>query len=305
MSPALEAFLNPILPVSAILILGFIFGRAGTFTAAEATPINRFVFYLAVPALLFNIMADAPLETFDWALLLAYFISECGIYAGAAAIARFVFKRGPRESLLLGMAACFSNHVFFVLPMARILYGDQAALPIGAIIVVDSIGLFGFTMAGLEIASNTGRSLARIPLVLARNPVLAAMALGLAVNIAGIPVHDGIRTFTNFTGASAAPVALFALGVILSNAGIGRLDGAALMAAASKVILHPLLGYTLFMNVFDIEPAWSEPALLVTAGPCGAMPFVLALQYGVKSEGVAKAMIYSSVASLAVMSIIA
>ena len=44
--------------------------------------------------------------------------------------------------------------------------------------------------------------------------------------------------------------------------------------------------------------------LLVAAGPCGAMPFVIALQYGVRTEVIAKAILVSTILSLVSLSIL-
>ena len=121
----ISAFLNPIFPVFAIMLVGIVFARKGLFDTAAAHAVNRFVFYAAVPALLFLLLARADLGNVDPRLLLFYFLSEIILFTGGAIIARLLFKCAPAESILLGMASCFVNHVFFVLPIASILYGDQ------------------------------------------------------------------------------------------------------------------------------------------------------------------------------------
>ena len=72
-----------------------------------------------------------------------------------------------------------------------------------------------------------------------------------------------------------------------------------------KIIVHPLLAWFLFAGYVDIDPLWRNPALLVAAGPCGAMPFVLAMQYRVRAESIGLAIIYSTVASLFTLSLLA
>ena len=72
-----------------------------------------------------------------------------------------------------------------------------------------------------------------------------------------------------------------------------------------KIIVHPLVAWFLFTGIVEFEPVWRDPALLVAAGPCGAMPFVLAMQYKVRAESIGMAIIYSTVASLLTLSIIA
>lgn len=301
----LQTFLNPVLPVFAILGFGAAFARRGVFDAAAAAALNRFVFYVGVPALLFSLLSQVAVAAFDWGLLALYFASEVLVYAAGATLARLVFRRGWRESLLLGMTASFVNHVFFVLPMARVLYGEAASAPIAGIITVDSALIFCAHVIGLEVADHGLHSLRKVARQLLGHPLLLAIGAGLAVNLLGVPLHAGITTFLGFTGAAAAPVALFALGVILSAPGQPRTDAAAWAMAGLKVAVHPLLAWWLFSQLPAADPAWSGPALLVAAGPCGAMPFVLALQYRVPVATIARAIVYSTLASLLTLAVIA
>lgn len=305
MQSVLQTFLNPVLPVFAILGVGAVFAWRGVFDAAAASVLNRFVFYIGVPTLLFSMLSRVDVAHFDWRLLAAYFGSEMLVYAVGAGLARFVFHRGWRESLLLGMTASFVNHVFFVLPMARVLYGEAASAPIAGIITIDTALIFCAHVIGLELADHGLHSLRKVARQLLGHPLLLAIGSGLAVNLLGIPLHAGIMTFVTFTGAAAAPVALFALGVILWSTGERRADPAAGAIATLKVAVHPLLAWALFGQLPALDAAWSGPALLVAAGPCGAMPFVLALQYRVPVATIARAIVYSTLASLLTLAVMA
>ena len=68
------------LPIFAIGAIGYVLGRIGVFDAAMATAINRFVFYIAIPALGFRLIVHAPLEEFSLAMLAGFLVSELAIY---------------------------------------------------------------------------------------------------------------------------------------------------------------------------------------------------------------------------------
>jgi len=305
MQTILESFLNPIFPVFALMLVGIIFARWGLFDTAAAYAINRFVFFVAVPTLLFSLLSAADLAAMDGRLLFFYFLSELLLFVAGALSARLFFKCPMGEAILLGMASCFVNHVFFVLPIAEMLYGKQAVIPITGVIVVDTTVIFGGTIIGLEFASHRGESFFRVIRSFAFNPVLVAIVAGLLVNISGVPIHDGIKTFTGFAGAAAAPAALFSLGIILSETNIKAIDRPALITTGFKILLHPLVAWLLFTGFIDISPLQRDSTLLVAAGPCGAMPFVLAMQYNVRADSIGLAIIYSTVASLLTLSVIA
>ena len=306
MSSAFQTFLNPVLPIFAILGFGMLFARRGIFDASAASVLNRFVFYIGAPALLFSLLISAPLVDFEWQVLALYFASEMGIYAAGTALARYAFRRERRESLLLGMTACFVNHVFFVLPMARVLYGDAASAPIAAIIAVDTVLIFALTIVALELSAPGVHSGRKVLALLVKHPLLQAIAAGLLVNLLGIPLHDGINTFVRFVGTAASPIALFALGIILASTVNRGLDKTALSIVGLKVIAHPLLAWFLFSGAATLaNPAWTSTALLVAAGPCGAMPFVLALQYKINVTTIARAIGYSTLVSLLTLALMA
>jgi malonate transporter len=301
----IETFLNPVFPVFAIMLLGIIMAKGGLFDISAAQAINKFVFFVVLPALVFSLVAWAPLEQVQFQAVLRYFLAEACIFLAASVIARFVLKCNRGEAILLGMASCFVNHVLFILPIATILYGEQATVPITAIIFIDTVFVFGAVIAGLEIASHRGESMLRVAQSFLKNPVLIAIFLGLLVNISGIALHPGIRTFTSFAGSAVAPAALFSLGIILAEAKLSRIDAPALLATTIKIVVHPILVWLLLSGVADLDQLWHDSVILTAAGPCGAMPFVLALQYKVRSESIGLAIIYSTVASLVTLSIIA
>jgi predicted permease len=306
MSSAFQVFLNPVLPIFAILGFGMLFARRGIFDASAASVLNRFVFFIGAPALLFSLLISASLAQFEWQVLTLYFASEMTIYAAGTALARYAFRREWRESLLLGMTACFVNHVFFVLPMARVLYGDAASAPIAAIIVVDTVLIFALTIVALELSAPGVHSGSKVFKLLLKHPLLQAIAAGLLVNLLGLPLHDGVQTFVSFVGAAASPIALFALGIILVSTASPGLDKTALSIVGLKVIVHPLLAWLLFSGAAALaNPAWTSTALLVAAGPCGAMPFVLGLQYKIDVTTIARAIGYSTLLSLLTLALMA
>lgn len=309
MGAIFEALLNPILPIFAISAVGFAFGRLGVFDAAMAGVINRFVIMVALPALLFSFLATAPFEAFDWLLLGVYFGSSIALYLAGFLIMRFGFGLGPRESILLGMAACFTNHVFFVIYIATILYGEAASEPILAIITFDAFVIFGGTFLLMDIVVSGARSPFEALKILVKNPMILALLIGLPVGLLNVPVHDGLMTYARFVGGAAAPASMFALGVVLSTVALVKFDGPALTVSALKLFVHPLLVAGAFLMLALPAPGasdlWARTILLAAAGPCGAMPFVIALQHGVRTDRIIRAIIYSTLASLLTLAIVA
>jgi predicted permease len=304
MSAFVDALTTAILPVFAVPAIAYLLGKRGVFDRATAEGINRFVFLMAVPAVTFHLLVTANVAGFEWGAVLAYLACEIAIYLGFAALAHFALGVGPRESLLLGMTCCFTNTVFFVLPIATALYGAEAALPMVAIITVDSVIVFAGTVMVMDVLSHREGGIVKVLTMLARNPLMVALALGTGVLIFDVPLHDGLVNFSRFLGNAAAPAALFSLGVIMSAVPLSKFGGASLAAALVKVAAMPLI-VLVAMTLSAPSGAWPEKMVLIAAGPCGAMPFVVALRYGVATDRIAAAIIMSTVISTFTLAVMA
>ena len=295
-----DVFLNAVLPIFAVVAIGFAFGRGGVFDFSAAVALNRFVFYIALPVLLFRLIATAPFEHFEWFLILAFFITELVLYALGYLIARFGFGRSRTESLLLGMSAAFANQVFFVLPIARQLHGEVAAFPVVAVSTLDVFFLFAGTILILDATREKapGNLFVRLSRLFTRNPPMIGIAAGVVANFVDLPVTGGLDFFARFVGETAAPVSLFALGLILMAQKDTSSLRAPLAISGLKLVAMPLIAWVLIYIVFPVSPEWSNPAMLVAAGPTGAMPFVLALQYQVPVATIARTILISTLGSL-------
>ena len=300
-----NVFLNYVLPVFAVPAFGYLAGRGRMFSSEAASSINRFVFYVALPALMFSILANAPVERFAWWPLAGFLVSEALVYAAGFAIARGVFRCEMREALLIGMAGGFVNHILFVLPIAIHLFGREASMPIAAIATIDSLFVFGSAIVAMEILAKKSLSWLGVTRKIAANPMMIAMVSGMAVAVAGIELPEGINVYLDFTGGAAAPGALFALGIILSQQGPSRRPWLPVVVTGFKLVVHPLLAWLCVVTLLGIDPLVAKPSLLVAAGPCGTMSFVLALNYGVRLNSIARAILYTTVGSVVTMTIVA
>ena len=108
------------------------------------------------------------------------------------------------------------------------------------------------------------------------NPPLVAMVLGLAVGVSGLSTPKGFDVFLTFLAATAAPVLLFALGVILSQPQPKGRTQLPVAITGMKLLVHPLLAFGIFVGVLNLEQEILTPAMMVAAAPCGVMAFMLA-----------------------------
>jgi predicted permease len=301
----IDTLLSAVLPVFALVAIGFGLGRLGLFDQAMAGAVNRFVFLVSVPALIFGLLIRSPFAQFNWLALAAFAAIEIVMYGAGFVVARYAFKRETKEALLIGLATAFANHLLFVLPIAVTLFGERATTPIVAIATVDALFIYGGTLLLMDVLSDTGASLARVARAFSKNPQIIAAIGGLGVGLSGAALPEGIHVFTRFAGSTAAPCALFALGVVLSRqAGEGALS-LPIAISGLKLVVYPLLCLGLIRGILGVELDWAKPALMVAAAPSSAMAFVLALNYQVPTKAIVRIILITMIGALLTVTFVA
>lgn len=292
----LHVLTHNILPVFSMLALGFLLGRFGKISRDEAAAVNRVAFLVLQPALILPLIASVDLSAFRFDALVIYALCQTGTFIIAFVVARRVFGRDTVESWLLAMATVFVNSLLYIYPISTLIYGGAAALPITAIVAWDASVTFAFFIVTTDLMANRRAkpmdSLRRV----ASNPVLIAIVLGSMANLIALPVPEPLLTAMHFAGAGAAPLTLFALGVILSSHAI--LPTPTVMAISGiKLLAFPLLVWAA-LHVAPLPEDWNKLFLLNSAGPSGAMAFALAMLHGVRTDAIAPVIIWTSLLSL-------
>lgn len=293
----LASLADPILPIFAVPVAGYLLALGGMLETGDARSINRYTFFVAVPALVMSVIGSSRPAEIWWTPALIYLAAELLIYATVFSLMRFVFRREKGEALLLGMTAVFANHILFVLPIAEPFYPD-ARSGMAGMMVLDGVILFCGSVFLTELLTGEGGVKSAVAR-LAGNPFVYAVPLGLILGLLGPLAPSGIWTFLDFAAATAAPVALFTLGITLAAAPIWPVRLPCWSVALSKLIAMPTLVWLGFSKA-GIPPESLDHTILIlaAAGPCGAMPFVIATQYGVPTGTIAKTIFVSTVLSL-------
>ena len=301
----LAGLFNGVLPIFAISVIGYVCGRLKVFDFGSAMILNKFVMLIGMPVLGFKLLSDASLFDVPIKLLVGYLLSEICVYLITFIIARRVFSVGVREAFLLGLATALTNHVLFILPIAEILIGPSATLPIVALISMDGMLIFSGTIVVMDIMSSKEQGWRSTVTKIASNPPILGTLVGLLYGLSGLEIAPNVQIFLSNISSTASPVLLFALGVILSikrDDIIASLSG---LIVSVKLIIHPVIVYFLLTFVFDVPLDFAYPAVMVAAAPCGVMSFMLAMNYGVKVDNIARVIFISSLLSLPTISYVA
>jgi hypothetical protein len=299
--------LNVVFPIFAIMAAGYAAGRFRVLGSESSEALNRFVYFVALPALFFVSMARVSLaEVFNLPFLGAYGGGAAATFVIAVVVAKYAFPNRLGALGLAGLSAIFANTGYMGIPLLLLAYGEAGMLPAiistilnGAVIMAFGIVLLELDVhqgkGGLTVMKNVLRGVVRSPLV------LSAVA-GLAVSGFGIPLPQALGTFCDILGASAGPCALFAIGLFM----VGKSPTAGATEVSwlvfLKLLVQPLITWLLAFHLFTMEPVWAAGAVIQSALPTGALVFVLAQQYGIYVQRSTAAIMVSTVISLVTLS---
>jgi predicted permease len=299
----LSAILNSVVPLFAVIFLGFFAGRAGFLGEAGIRGLGAFVFNFAIPPHVFRLMAETELsEITEWGFLGCYFLAQSAVFIGGAAIARLVFGLRAAEMTIQAFGSAFSNGVMLALPLLLWVYGDAGGVPALLIITLDVI-IFSSVTVLLEL-SRRGRGPAGLQIVgqAARgvlvNPIIMGTVLGILFSLSGLALPVVVEETLSFLGGAAAPSALFALGASLSLRRIAGSLGPATTMVAFKLFLHPLLAWLAFTYLLDLDPLWRNAGVIFAACPVGLNVYVFAQHYDVAIETASSAILISTALAL-------
>ena len=291
------------LPFFALIGCGFLAGKIKLVPAPAVAGLNTFVFYFALPALLFRTMALRPFaDLYHPTFLGAWLVGDAIVYGTVALCARLCAGTNWSGAGLFGLAAAFSNHGYLGIPLVVNLLGPAATVPIALAIVVDVVVMFAFTVLVAELGTGGTRNPLAALRTLVRgvllNPMVLAIAVGMGVSWARLSLPGPLEVFTSLLAGATGPAALFLIGVSLALRPLERGVGAVGLMVVGKLALHPLVMVAVMVFAFDVPPYWALVAILSAAIPSAANVFVLAERYGVQPGRVSTAVFLSTVLAI-------
>ena len=292
-----ELLINSFLPVALLILIGYFSAKKLIFKYEDALSIIKYIGVIAVPVLTFKMTISISFSNVNWILISSYIISELIIYFVAMFIGKYYFLFKWNEAILIGMASSFANHLLFVYPIALNQYESSLIDPIIAIIgfdviflVVNLIILDFIKLKNLKLNNIIFKQMSNLPLL--------ALLSGMLIIFLGIKLPISIERAIEFISNSAAPCALFAAGIILSE----KLEKTELKVSnliiLFKIILHPVIAILIIWNYNKINFSVSETTIMVASAPVGLMALIFSTQYGVNPNAITRALMITTLLSI-------
>ena len=297
-------------PVFGTILLGLVIAKLRYLPEGAQRPIIEFVFRIAIPALLFRTMVEAPAAAGSpFALWGAFFGAIACVWIATTLVTYFILRRPAGEGAPLALAACFGNLVLLGLPMALTALGPEAATPM-AIIFLLELPLMWFaavlhlTLADGMAVGTLGKSLAKMGLDLLRNPIVVALIAGAMWRETGLGIHPIPHRILELLGQAATPGSLIALGLSLATFRMTGQVGTIATITMLKLVALPAAAWYLAFHVFDLPPVWAAVVVLFCAMPTGAVAYLFASEHQRAVEQVSATIAVSVAVSVVTISMV-
>lgn len=274
-----------LLPDFLLIATGALLRRFRSFDAGLWSGIERLVYFVLFPALLFRSLATSPTALGDEGAFIAVglLFSVAGMLLSALAQPLF----HPPPSVFAACFQCgFRFNTYVALAVASRLAGEHGlaliSLLVGILVPVVNLAAVGMLARGRG---------GRIALELARNPLVMACVAGIAWKQAAVPLPAFAARVLELLAGAALPLGLLAVG-----AGITLAWRALPLAALAwwngvKLVAQPAIALAL-ATLVGLSPTERQIAVVMAAVPTATSAYILATQ--MNGHGAPVALLISS-----------
>jgi len=262
-----------LLPDFLLIVTGYLICRHTALNRTVWDGVERLVYFVLFPALLFTAIVRSPLQP-SAALPLV----GCGLAVVGCGIAMaYALRRVQGVDSHLhasGAQVAFRFNSYVALALAERLAGAPG-LAWTALLVAVCVPVCNIA-AVWPLARHGGQGYLR---ELSRNPLILSTGSGLAFNLLGLQLPDLASLTLSRIGAAALPLGLMAVGAGLQ---MGALREAPRLAASLLTIRHALLPLVAIVLVLwaDLPPAQQAIVVAFAALPTASSAYVLATRMG-------------------------
>ncbi|HEX7872998.1 MAG TPA: AEC family transporter [Sphingobium sp.] len=299
------AILLIVLPIFALILAGWLSGRTGVLGAPAAREINRFVVWLALPALLFDIIAHVRWSEIWRPGFVAATAAGMALIFALTVLIRGCEPHHVADGAVDGLNAAYPNNGFMGFPIGLAVLGRESLPLITVSVLLTICLLFAIAIVIIEASLHRGKGgraiLAQVGGALVRNPLLVAPVLGAVTALSGVVIPQPVEAFLKLLGGATSPCALVSIGLFLAHQrGVGgRIDGRAVaLLVGLKLVVQPAVTGVVAGPLLGLPHPVVVAAVLLAALPTGTGPYMVAEYYGREGATTSRVILISTILSI-------
>lgn len=300
--------LNATLPIVLTVALGYFIKRLGIISPSVASSINKIVFKILLPAMLFvNIYDIEDIGSINLTYVLYVLGITILLFLIFIPIVSIFFTRAQRGVLL--QAIFRSNYALVGIPLASALFGGEG-VAMASILAAFIIPAFNvLAVICLSIYSDEKRpSVKSILVKILQNPLIIAVVTALLVLVGRLffvkfditfRLSDAQPIFKVLTylSSAATPMALLALGAQFEFSAISALKKQIIFAVAIRTVLIPAVTLSVAYAIGIFEGAHFATFVAMFATPVAVSSVPMAESMGADHKLAGQIVIWTTVLS--------
>jgi malonate transporter and related proteins len=299
--------------IASVIIVGYLLGRGDILGGNGPQVLTKLAFYVATPALLFDILSRADLTLMFSVPLLVTGIGMA-VTAALFIVIGAIRRWGIGPTALGALCSCYVNAGNLGIPVAVYVLGDVSL--VAPILLLQQLVVTPIALAVLDLSSadasreRTGKAAAllRILTTPLRTPIVLGSLCGMLVSVSGWTPPDALMQPFELVGSMAVPAVLLAFGISLYGSAIpgrGPEKSRVLLAVVLKSGVHPLVTWVLAHWCFGMDGAGLFAVVVLAALPSAQNMFTYAVHYGVAVRMVRETVLVSTFLTVPALLIIA
>ena len=284
-------------PLFVLVFAGYLMMRWSGWPKSMSENLSRFVFSVALPAMLFRMMGDlSKLPPVDVRLLVAFFGGCLIVFVIGRLIAWKLFALDGVAQSVFALGGVFSNNVLLGLPLAKVALGDAAVPSVALVLVFNALILWTLVTVSVEWARQGNFSLhgfAKTVRGVLTNPIVAGILSGTLFGLSGLVLPAFIDAPLAMAGEAAAPMALIALGMGLAEYGVREGWKISVAISAVKLVVQPLVVW-LLARLLALPPMETQVVVLLASTAVGANVYLMSRQFATLEGPVASSLVLST-----------
>ena len=301
---ALIIMLRNVLVFVLLAVPGLLLVKTKALKSEHSAVLSKVLLYLGLPFLVFKSTLDISFNKQT--------IATISIVAGVGLLysLAWIFLSKPltqmeKEEKKRGMmrfCSVFPNNGFLGIPLAAAVFPDQPWVTTCVVIINIITNALIYT-AGVYLIAGDKSAVSVNKAIL--NPVLIAFALGVIVNLSGLPKHiPEITSYSGYFGGIVTPLSMMILGMKLSSVSLKTMFGTwkTYYVSFIKLMLVPALAVALAFGLkmlFSLSDEFVLGIFVAFAMPTAALGTTISDNYGGDVEGAVSFTLGTTILSVA------
>ena len=284
-------------PLFVLVAIGYSLMRWGKWPKSVADALTRFVFSVALPAMLFHLMSDlSRLPPVDARLLVAFFGGCLMVFVIGRVVGHVLFRLDGVAQSVFALGGVFSNNVLLGLPLAKAILGDAALPSVALVLVFNALTLWTLVTVSVEWARHGEFSVAGFAKTakgVITNPIVASIVAGSLFGLSGLKLPVLIEAPLAMTGQAAAPMSLIALGMGLAEYGIRAGWRQSIAICVLKLVVQPLVVW-IIARMLGLPLLETQVVVLLASLAVGVNVYLMSRQFKTMEGPVAASLVIST-----------